>query len=142
VATSIGGIKIWVGQTVDRPGGLARKLRALSDAGANLEFIIARRSPDQPGTGVVFVAPIKGRRQQRAALAAGFDISDSLHAVRVEGPDRPGLAARLTEALAGAGINLRGLSAASIKRRCVIYLSFDHPDTAARAARVLRRLAK
>ena len=55
--------------------------------------------------------------------------------MRIEGPDKPGLGAQLTCALAKAGINLRGLSAAAIGKRCVVYLALD---TAADAARQQR----
>jgi len=124
----------------DRPGGLARKLSVLAEAGANLEFVIARRAPEKPGTGVVFVCPVKGAKRVAAATAAGFSTAGSMHSVRVEGPDRPGLGACMTQALADAGINMRGLSAASIGRKCVVYFAFDSDVDADAAIKVLRRL--
>src|SRR3970282_1094169 len=99
----------WSASLEDRAGSLAGKLDALAKAGANLEFVIARRAPEKPGTGVVFVTPIQGEAVVKAAQGAGFAVSEGLHSVRVEGPDAPGLGAKLTAALAQAGINLRGL---------------------------------
>ena len=64
----------WAATIEDRPGGLADKLGALAAAGANLEFIIARRAPEQRGSGVVFVTPLKGAKQVRAAQAAGLSL--------------------------------------------------------------------
>src|SRR5439155_6748276 len=84
----------WAASIEDKPGGLSAKRNALANAGVNLEFIIARREPAQPGTGVVFVTPIKGAAGARAARQAGFAKSESLHAVRIEGPDRPGQGAK------------------------------------------------
>jgi hypothetical protein len=49
---------LWAAMLQDRVGGLAGKLAPLAAAGANLEFIIARRAPEQPGRGVVFVTPL------------------------------------------------------------------------------------
>ena len=125
----------------DRPGGLAAKLAALSKAGANLESVVARRSPDRPGKGVVFVTPIKGPAKLRAARKAGFKKLPKMHSVRIEGPDRKGVGARITTALAKAGINLRGLSAAAINKRFVAYLSCDTAAGAAKAVRILKQLS-
>lgn len=142
MAYTVKKVDVWAGEIADRPGGLASTVSALSGARANLEFIIARRSQDKPGTGVVFVTPIKGAKQKSAAQAAGLSTTDSLHSVRVEGPDRPGLGAKMTEALAAAGINLRGLSGAAIGRRAVSYLAFDNAADAVTAISVLRKALK
>jgi len=133
-------VKVWAASIEDRPGGLAEKLKGLSAAGANLEFVIARRAPDKLGTGVVFVTPIAGAAQIKAAKAAGFTATESLHSVRVEGPDAPGLGADLTGSLAEAGINLRGLSAAAIGDRMVCYLALDSAEDATKCMRLLRKL--
>lgn len=132
-------VKVWAGEIEDRPGGLAEKLETLGKAGANLEFVISRRAPEKPGTGVVFLAPLRGTKQTRAAGDAGIQMTDSLHSVRVEGPDRPGLGAKMTRALADAGINLRGVSAASLGRRSVTYLAFDSEPDATKAIQILRK---
>jgi len=131
---------IWAASIDDRPGALAEKLSALSEAGANLEFVIARRTPERRGKGVVFVTPLKGAKELRAAKRAGFARATSLHSLRAEGPDKPGAGAKVAAALAEAGINLRGLSAAAIRRRFVCHLAFDKAADAAKAARILRKL--
>jgi hypothetical protein len=132
---------VWAASLVDQPGGLAAKLAALDKADANLEFLIARRTPDKPGQGVVFLTPLKGAAQRKAAERAGFMKTESLHSVRVEGPDRPGFGAKITAALAAAGVNLRGLSAAAIGKRFVAYLALDSAEDAAKAIRMLKRLS-
>lgn len=131
---------VWAASLEDRPGSLAEKLSALADAGSNLEFIISRRSPDQPGKGVVFVTPVKGARQTKAAKEAGFAKSDGLHSVRIEGNDKAGVGATLTKALADAGLNLRGCSGAAFGRRFVGYLALDSAADAAKAVAVLKKL--
>jgi hypothetical protein len=131
----------WASAIGDRPGGLAEKLAALAAAGANLEFIIARRAPEQRRNGVVFVTPLKGAKQIKAAEAAGFQRTKSLHSLRIEGVDRPGMGAKLTRALAEAGINLRGFSAAAIGKRYVTHLALDTARDAAKAALVLKRVS-
>jgi hypothetical protein len=133
-------VDTWVATIDDRSGALARKLKALTDAGVNLEFIIARRAPERPGTGVIFATPIKGARQVRAAQAVGFRKTVSLNTVRVEGSDRKGQGERIAAALAAEGLNLRGLSAAAIGRKFVAHIALDNASAAARATGVLRSL--
>lgn len=139
---AISKVAVWAGEIADRPGGLARTLAALAAAGANIEFIVARRAPDKPGTGVIFVTPIKGAKQKAAAQNAGLATSESLHSVRLEGPDRPGLGGKMADVLAGAGINLRGISAAALGRRAVTYLAFDSAADAEAAVRFLKKSLK
>ena len=73
-------VDVWAASIKDRPGSLAEKLDALAQAGADLEFAISRRV--KPGKGVVFVTPIKGPRQIRAARKAGLEKTKSLHGIR------------------------------------------------------------
>jgi hypothetical protein len=135
-------VDVWAGEIQDRPGGLLEKLSALSAAGGNFEFLISRRAPDKPGTGVVFLTPLTGAKQKNAARSAGLGTTDSLHSIRVEGPDRAGLGKTMMQALADAGINLRGISAAAIGRRAVTYFAFDTAADAATAIRVLKKTLK
>lgn len=142
MAYEVNKVDVFAGSLADRPGGLADKLEALAGAGANLEFVVARRSPEGPGSAVVFVAPIKGPKQIRAAQGQGMSKTDSLHSLRVEGPDKPGLGARITRTIADAGINMRGLSAAALGRRMVVYFAFDSNDDARKASAVLKKALK
>ena len=131
---------VWAASIKDVPGALAAKLAALADAGANLEFVIARRTGGKKKGGVVFVTPIKGSKQTAAAKKAGFSKTKSLHSVKAEGPDKPGIGAKITTALADAGINLRGLSAAAIGRKMICHIAFDKSADAAKAISVLKKL--
>ena len=134
-------VDVWVAGIQDRPGALASKLSDLTRAGTNLDFLIARRESSIPGTGVVFVTPLKGAKEVKAAQAAGFQKTASLQSLRVEGLDKPGAGAKLTKALAEAGINLRGFSAAALGKRYVTHLALDTVQDAAKAAAVLRKLS-
>jgi hypothetical protein len=131
-------VDTWAASIVDRPGALAAKLKGLSDAGVNLEFVIARRNGDKKG--VVFVTPIFGSEQIGAAAAAGFTKTDSLHTLRIEGSDKPGQGSRLLSALADAGLNLRGVSAAAIDKQFVCHVAFDTEADVVRAERIARDL--
>jgi hypothetical protein len=128
---------VWAAPIPDRPGGLADALAALRDAGADLQFIIARRAPEAPGTGVVFVTPLQTDREIRAAAMIGFNVTQKLHSVRVLGRDRPGIAAEIAQRLADAGINLHGFAAAVIGAQFVAYVGLDSLADAERTIAIL-----
>lgn len=133
-------VDVWAASIKDRPGGLAGKLDALSQAGVNLEFGIARRAPGKPRTGVVFVTPIKGASQVKAAKQAGFAKTKSLQGLRIAAVDRPGLGAKISRQLADANINLRGFSGAAIGNRAIFYLAFNRPADVNKAMRVFKKM--
>ncbi len=132
-------VDVWAASIEDRPGGLALVLAALREAGADLQFIISRRAPEAPGKGVVFVTPLQGDREIRAAAEVGFNVTRKLHSVRVMGADRPGIAAELTQKLADRGINLRGFSASVIGAQFVAYVAVDSRDDANKAIAILEK---
>ena len=131
-------VDVWAAPIQDKPGGLADVLGILREAGADLKFIIARRAPDQPGKGVLFVTPLQSDGEIRAAAQVGFNVTHSLYSVRVMGRDRPGIAAELTQKLADASINLRGFSAAVIGTQFVAYLALDSLQDANTTLEILK----
>ncbi|MCP4246575.1 MAG: ACT domain-containing protein [bacterium] len=130
-------IDVWAGDVLNRPGMLARVLESLTQAGTQLEFMVARRVTEQSSR--LFVAPVKGKKQQQAAADVGLVPATGMHSIRVDGPDRAGLGAEISRAVASAGINIRGASAATIGRKNVFYLAFKTSDEAAAAAKVVRK---
>jgi len=133
-------VDVWKAELEDRPGALAEKLAAVRRAGADLDFIIARRRYDKPGTGVVYLAKLEGEAQTEAAREAGLAIRQGPVVLHVQGQDEPGSAARLTRALADENINLRGLSGARIGRQCILYVGVESQAEADKAANVIRLL--
>ena len=86
-------VDVWAATVADRPGGVAEALSALTQAGADLQFVIARRTPEAPSKGVVFVTPLRSDAEIDAGAQVGFNVTRHLHCVRVFGADRPGVAA-------------------------------------------------
>lgn len=132
-------VDVWAATIDDQPGGLCAVLTALHDVGANLQSVISRRAPDQPGKGVVFVTPLQNDREIAAAAQIGFNVTQTLHSVRIMGPDRPGIGAELTRKLAEAGLNLRGFSASVIGTQFVAYAAMDSLVDARKAIQVLQK---
>src|SRR6266508_4294320 len=132
-------VDVWAATIEDRPGGLAQVLATLRDAGADLQFIISRRAPEAPGKAVVFVTPLQGDREIDAAAQVGFNVTRTLHSVRIMGRDQPGIAAELTEKLADGRINLRGFSASVIGTQFVAYAAMDSLDDTNKAMEILAK---
>lgn len=134
-------VHVWSGEVADQAGGVASKLSHLAQSGANLEYIYTRRNIDRPGTGVLYVAPVSGSIQVRAARGAGLHETNDPVVLRVEGDNEAGLAHRLTQQWALAGLSMQGLMMSVMADRFVGYVAFDTVADANRAAAILGELS-
>ena len=132
-------VDVWAARITDDPGALAGVLTALSKAGADLDFVIGRRSSSTPGEGVVFVTPIRGDAEISAAGLLGFNLTSSIDTLRVMGENRPGAAASVAERIGKAGISVKGFSAAVIGSRFIAYVGFDSAEDAQTAMEALQK---
>ena len=133
-------VDVWMAIIDDRAGGAAEKLEALAKAGADLELVFARRTPEHAGQGILFAGPIEGAKVTRAAQEAGFKRSDSIHGLRIEGTDKPGLGAKISRAVAESGVSMRGMNAMAMGKNFLSFLALDSADDAAKVLKVLRKL--
>ena len=130
-------VHVWACEVKDEPGGVASKLSRLDEAGVDLEYVYTQRSPDKPGHGQLFVAPLSGPVQIKAAKGSGMhEVSDPI-VMRLEGDNTAGLAHRLKRAWAAAGINLHGSILTVIGTKFVGFVTFDSVEDANKAARIL-----
>jgi hypothetical protein len=116
---------------------VASKLALLAQAGANLEYIYTHRLADKPGTGVLYLAPITGPLQVRAARSAGLHEASNPVVLRVEGDNSAGLGHRLTQKWATEGLSLQGLMMSVLGDKFVGYVAFDTVQDANKAAAIL-----
>ena len=140
MALKVSKADVWAVTIDDRPGGAAEKLESLSKAGAALEMVLARRTAEQPGKGVMFVTPLKGKKAVEAARQAGMGQPGSIHSVRIEGGDKPGLGSKIARTLGDAGVNFRGMSAIAMGRKFVSFIACDSAEDQARAIAALKKL--
>ena len=136
--TTIERVDVWSASVADKTGGLSWLLKGMDEAGDDFPLILARRPPENPGSGVVFVTPIRGDREVKAASTLGFSLTRSVDAVCYEADNKPGATAKLTGLMADAGINIRGLSVAVIGMRFVAYIGFDSTKDAETAVSILQ----
>ena len=132
--------EVWAVSIDDRAGGVADKLELLAKAGANFEMVFARRTPEKPGKGMLFVTPVKGAKVTRTARETGMGAPRTIHSVRIEGADRPGLGAKIARALGDAGISIRGISGIAIGRKFLSYVACDRAEDQAKAIAALKKL--
>lgn len=129
--------EVWAATIEDKPGAMAGVLTILHQAGAELQSVISRRAPDEPGKAVVFVTPLQNDREISAAAQVGFNVTHTLHSVRIIGLNRAGIVVELTQKLAEAGINLRGFSASVLGTQFIAYAAVDSLQDAKKAEAIL-----
>ena len=132
--------EVWAVVCEDRAGGTADKLEPLARAGANFEFVFTRRTPENPGKGLLVAYPVKGAKAVRAAQEAGFAKPQDMFSVRIEGSDKPGVTAAVARALGKAGLSFRAMSATGFGRKFVSFVVLSSEGDAARAVAVLKKL--
>jgi len=132
--------EVWSATIEDRVGGAAAVLNPVAKAGADFEFVLARREPAQPGKGLLFVLPVKGAKVVKAAMDAGLAKTEGIQTVKVEGSGKPGTMSAITSALAIAGLSFRAFSAVAVGKKFSRYLAMDSAEDAAKAASVLKKL--
>ena len=132
--------EVWAVSIDDRAGGVADQLERLAEAGANFEMVLARRTPENPGKGMLFATPVKGAKVTRAAKEAGMGTPPTIHTVKIEGADRPGLGAKIARALGDAGISFRGISGVAIGKKFVCYIACDSAEDQAKAIAAVKKL--
>ena len=133
-------VHVWAGEVEDKAGGVAAKLSALAESGANLAFVFTRRKPEKPGFGILYVAPLTSADQIKAAKHAGLHEVDDPVVFRVEGDNEAGLAHKLTRSWAKAGISFHELTMIVMNGKFVGYAAFDTVADSNRAAEILADL--
>ena len=109
----------------DEPGGLAMRLKALADFGADLDCVVARRRPDKKGEGIVFVSATNAKKLYDTPDQAGFQEATRIPTLKVEGPNRPGMGAELTKIIGDTKVSLRGLTVTTVDNKFSCFIGFD-----------------
>lgn len=118
-------VEMWSVEIEDKAGGLARTLRAIADFGVDLDYVMAQRRPDTAGKGILFVSSPDNQVQFDRATDLGLRRVSDRPMLRIEGPDAPGIGARLARAVADAGVNLRSFAGSVTGHRFVCFAEFD-----------------
>jgi hypothetical protein len=131
---------LWRKEIDNHPGMLASTLEPLTEAGADLQVVMAYRYPGGADRAVIELHPVSGRKPTAAAKTAGLAPSP-ITALLIEGDNRQGLGHALTKAIGDAGINLSFVMAQVVGRRYVAMFGFENQDDATRAAALIKKAA-
>ena len=140
MALKVSKVDVWAVEIRDEPGELAKVLETVSEAGGDIEGVIARRQADKFRAGIVFFTPVKGKKVEGAVRAMGGEPGESLSTLRVEGSNTRGIGGRMMRAIADAGINVRGLSVTTSGKSFAAFIGLDSGADADRAVKILKKV--
>jgi len=139
MAVTVKKITLWRAEVDNQPGALAKALAGPAAAGADLNVVMGYRH-GTPGKAAIEVYPVAGKTLMKAARGGGLDAS-GIPTLLVEGDNRPGLGYAITQAVAGAGINLAFLVAQVIGRKYSAVIGFENEADAKKGAAVIKKAA-
>src|SRR5215469_4878691 len=131
---------VWRQEIDNRPGMLANILGPLSEAGTDLQVVMAYRYPGGADRAAIELHPVSGRKPLAAAKAAGLGQAP-LPALLVQGGNRQGLGHAIAIALGDAGINLSLLMTQVVGRRYSAMFGFENEADAAKATALIKKAA-
>ncbi len=118
-------ITLWRKELENQTGTLAETLEPLAEAGTDLHVVMGYRHPEGGPRATVEIYPIAGKKSVASAQEAGLEAS-GIPALLVEGDNKPGLGYMITQAIAGAGINMAFLIALVIGRKYSSVIGFEN----------------
>ncbi len=137
---SIKKFQMWSVEVDDVVGSTTGLFKVLADAGADIEFSLSRPIGDKPGKAILFLAPIKGKKQEDVARRADFELRKDVVGVQVQGPSRVGGNFRLTAALEHANLSVRALVTTVDGERFTTVFALKSDEDADLAIKVLKQV--
>lgn len=129
---------LWRKEVDNQVGMLASTLEPLTKAGADLQILMGYRYPGNEAKAMIELYPVAGKKLAAAAEQAGLAAS-SIPTLLIEGDNKPGLAHKIAQAMADAGMNLTFLVAQVIGRRYAATIGFATDDDAKRASALIKK---
>ncbi len=141
MAVTVKKITLWRREVENKPGVLGGVLAPLAEAGADLQVVMGYRHAGDGSKAAIEVSPVTGKKSLTAARAAGLAAS-SIPTLLVEGDNRPGLGSAISQAIAGAGINLTFLVAQVVGARFSAVIGFEDEEASRKASSLIKKVAK
>jgi hypothetical protein len=133
-------ITLWRKEVENKTGALAQTLEPLAKAGADLQVVMGYRYPGDEAKAAFELYPIAGKKPIAAAREAGLTTS-SLPTLIVQGDDKPGLAHRIAQEIADAGVDLSFFVAQTIGRKYSAVIGFAKEADAKKSAALIKKVA-
>lgn len=139
MAVTVKKARLWRKELDNRPGTLSKALQPLAAAGVNLTTVMGYRFPGDEDHAAVEVFPVEGKKAEDAARKGGLMPFGDVSCLLVSGDDRPGIGARISQALAEAGINICFVMTLVAGKKYVSIMGFDSERDADKAVPLIKR---
>ncbi len=133
---------IWRRELENHPGTLAEALKPFAEAQVNLKVVMGYGFPNSNSEAAVEIYPITDAKAEKAAEAAGFKASKEVHALVIEGDDRPGLAYEIATELGHAKLNINFSIFQVIDKKFSGVFGFRSDDEAVKADELIKQVAE
>lgn len=140
MAVTVKNISLWRKEAENKTGLLAQTLEPLADAGADLGIVMGYRLPGNEAKAAIEIYPISGRKMTAAAKREGLAES-AIPAILVEGDNKRGLAHKIAQTIAGAGVDLSFFVAQAVGRRYSAVIGFANAADAKSLASLIKKAA-
>ena len=134
-------ISLWRKEAENKTGLLAETLEPLAKAGSDLGVVMGYRLPGNEARAAIELYPVSGKKVAAAATGTGLAAS-GIPTLLVEGDNKPGLAHKVTQAIAEAGVDLSFFVAQAIGRRYSAVIGFTNDADAKKAATLIKKAAE
>jgi hypothetical protein len=133
-------ISLWRKEVENKRGVLAQTLEPLAKAGANLQVVMGYRYPGDETKAAIELYAVAGKKSAAAAGEAGLTPS-FIPTLLVQGDDKPGLAHKIAQAIADAGVDLSFFVAQAIGRKYAAVIGFTNEADAKKAVGLIKNAA-
>lgn len=140
MAVTVKSISLWRKEAENKTGLLAQTLEPLADAGADLGVVMGYRLPGDEAKAAIELYPVSGRKTTAAAKGAGL-ADAAIPTLLVEGDNKRGLAHKIAQTIADAGVDLSFFVAQALGRRYSAVIGFANAADAKRAAPLIKKAA-
>ena len=140
MAVTVKSISLWRKESENRAGLLAQTLEPLAKTGADLGVVMGYRLPGNDVKAAIEIYPVSGRKMMAAAVAAGL-ADAAIPTILVEGDNKPGLAHKIAQTIADAGVDMSFFVAQAIGRRYSAVIGFSNGADAKRATSLIKKAA-
>jgi hypothetical protein len=140
MAVTVKSISLWRKESENRAGLLAQTLEPLAKTGADLGVVMGYRLPGNDVKAAIEIYPVSGRKMMAAAVAAGL-ADAAIPTILVEGDNKPGVAHKIAQTIADAGVDMSFFVAQAIGRRYSAVIGFSNGADAKRAASLIKKAA-
>jgi|AGTN01.2.fsa_nt_gi hypothetical protein len=133
---------IWRRELENHPGTLAEALKPFADHDINLKVVMGYGFPNSNSEAAVEIYPITDAKAEKAAEEAGFKPSKEVHALVIEGDDRPGLAYEIAAEIGHAKVNISFSIFQVIDKKFSGVFGFPSEDEAIKAEELIKQVAE